>query len=209
RAWSWAVRWMLAPEPPVQLAPPTGDVTVAVGPWASANVAERVWFACTAGNVKFVTAPTDEPFTSTFCTWKPAFGVIVNDGVAPSATVIVPLGAIEPLAPALAVIVQPVMEKFTWLESEPTLPAAALALTPTRAWFENSPGSVHANVPELAMPVAIAVGNVAPPSVESARSTAVTPALSVAVQVMLCAEPPVQLSPPTGDVTVAVGPWAS
>src|SRR5437899_11701127 len=122
---------------------------------------------------------------------------MVNDGAAPSATAIVPLGAIEPLAPALAVIVQPAMEKFVWLESEPTLPAASLALTRTRAWVESSAGSVQANVPEFAIPVAIAVGNVAPPSVESARSTAVTAALSVAVHVMLCTEPPAQLSLPT------------
>src|SRR5262245_14522280 len=42
----------------------------------TANEAAIVWFACTGGNGKLVTAPTDEPFTSTSCTWKPAFGVI-------------------------------------------------------------------------------------------------------------------------------------
>src|SRR5262245_3762996 len=36
-------------------------------------------------------------------------------------------------------------------------------------------------------------------------STDVTPTLSVAVQVMLCAEPAVQFSPPLGALTVTVG----
>src|SRR5262252_9657982 len=84
-----------------------------------ANDAAIVWFACTGGSERFVTAPTDEPLTSTSCTWKPLFGVIVNDGVAPSATGNEPLGEIEPFAPALAFIVQAVIEKFAWLESEP------------------------------------------------------------------------------------------
>src|SRR6185369_5087384 len=135
-----------------------------------ANDAAIVWFACTAGNWKFVTAPTDEPFTSTSCTWKPKFGVIVNDGVAPSATAIEPFGEIEPFAPALATTVQPVIEKFVWLESEPMLPVPSCASTRTRAWFVSTTGSVHANVPVFERPVAIEVGNVAPPFVDSARS---------------------------------------
>src|SRR5262249_10313264 len=64
---------------------------------------------------------------------------------------------------------------------------------------------VHANVPLFAMPVAIAVGNVAPPLVESARSTFATMTLSVAVHVMLCTVAAPQLSPPTGDVIVTTG----
>src|SRR5262249_54741832 len=173
--------------------------------WLIANDAAMVWSACTAGNVKFVTAPTDEPFTSTSCTWKPKFGVIVNDGVAPSATATEPLGAMEPFGPALAVTVQPVIEKLAWLESEPMLPVPSCASTRTRAWFVSTTGSVHANVPLFAMPAAIAVGNVAPPLVESARSTFATMTLSVAVHVMLCTVAAPQLSPPTGDVIVTTG----
>src|SRR5262249_32973561 len=133
------------------------------------------------------------------------FGVIVNDGVAPSATATAPLGAIEPFAPALALIVQPVIEKFVWLESEAMLPLPSCASTRTRAVVVRITGSVHANVPEFAIPVAIAVGNVAPPSFENARSIVLTTTLSVAVQVMLWIVPAPQRSPPTGDVIVTFG----
>src|SRR6185369_14650026 len=146
-----------------------------------------------------------EPFTSTSCTWKPRFGVIVNDGVAPSATAIEPLGEIEPFAPALATTVQPVIEKFVWLESEPMLPVPSCASTRTRAWFVSTTGSVHAYVPVFERPVAIEVGNVAPPFVDSARSIVPTTMSSVAVHVMLWTVPAPQLSPPTGDVIVTVG----
>ena len=50
-------------------------------------------------------------------------------------------------------------------------------------------GTVHANEPVFAIPVAIVVRKLAPPSVEYARSIAVTPTLSVAFQVMFWAEP--------------------
>src|SRR5262252_8770375 len=124
-----------------------------------------------------------------------------------------PLGAIAPFAPALALIVQPVSEKFAALAAVPVLFAASCAVTRTRAWLVSTTGTVHANVPVFAMPVAIAVGNVAPPFVDSARSTLVTPTSSVAVHVMLWALDTPQLSPPTGDVSETVGgvtsllPW--
>src|ERR1051325_1780564 len=164
-----------------------------------------VWFAWMAGNVKFVTAPTEEPFTSTSSTWKPVFGVIVNDGVAPSATWIVPLGAMPPFAPALAVAVQPVIAKLVWLESEPTLPALSNARTRTRAVVVRFKGTVQFNEPEFAMPVAIAVGNVAPPSVDSAGSPAEPSRLSVAVHVIGWMLEAAQLSPPAGDVRLTTG----
>ena len=104
-----------------------------------------------------------------------------------------------PLAPALAVTVKPVMAKLVWLESEPTLPEPSNARTRTRAVAVRLTGTVHANAPVFARPVAIAVGNVAPPSVDSARSMPAMMMLSVAVQVMLCTLAAAQLSPPTGD----------
>src|ERR1051325_9681385 len=160
-----------------------------------------VWFAWMAGNVKFVTAPTEEPFTSTSSTWKPVFGVIVNDGVAPSATWIVPLGAMPPFAPALAVTVQPVIAKLVWLESEPTLPALSNARTRTRAVVVRFKGTVQLNEPEFAMPGARSAGGTwAPPSVDSARSPAEPSTLSFAVHVMGWMLEAAQLSPPAGDV---------
>ena len=133
----------------------------------------------------------------------------MNAGVAPSATGITPLGAMMPFAPALAVTVQPVIEKFVWLESEPTLPEPSNARTRTRAVLVRFTGTDQLNEPEFAMPVAIAVGNVAPPSVDSARSTEATTTLSVAVQVIGCDVPAAQLSPPAGDVSETSGACVS
>src|SRR5262249_44013797 len=160
-----------------------------------ANDAAIVWFACTGGNVKFVTAPTDEPFTSTSCTWKPRFGVIVNDGVPPSATGVAPLGAMPPFAPALAVTIQPVIEKFAGLAAEAELFPASRAVTRTRAWLVSDSGTVQLNVPVFASPVAIVAGYDAPPFVDNARSTDVTPTSSLAVQVMAWTLAAAQLSP--------------
>src|ERR1044072_5549033 len=164
-----------------------------------------VWFAWMGGNVKFGTARAEEPFTSTSSTWKPVFGVIVNDGVAPSATWIVPLGAMPPFAPALAVTVQPVIAKLVWLESEPTLPALSNARPRTRAVGGRFKGTVPLNEAEFAIAVAMGVGNVAPPSVDSARSTAETSTLSVAVHVIGWMLEAAQLSPPAGDVRLTTG----
>src|SRR5260221_14396739 len=91
-----------------------------------------VWFAWMGGNVKFVTAPTEPPFTSTSRTWKPVFGVIVNDGVAPSATWIVPLGAMPPFAPALAGTAQPGIAKVVRLHAAPPGPEPRNPRPPTR-----------------------------------------------------------------------------
>src|SRR5262249_7395394 len=71
----------------------------------TAKLAAIVWFAVTLVNVYEPTAPTDEPSTVTSATWNPEFGVIVKAWFAPCATTTAPLGAIEPFAPALAVIV--------------------------------------------------------------------------------------------------------
>ena len=101
------------------------------------------------------------------------------------------------------------MVKFVCVESEPMLPPASCAMARTRDVELVVSGSTQANVPVLPSPVAMLVGNVAPPSVESARSTPVTPTLSVAVHVMLWLLPTFQISPPAGDVSVTTGAWLS
>ena len=55
--------------------------------------------------MKDVIAPWFAPSTVTLDTLNPELGVIVNDWLAPEFTVTVPDGLIEPLLPALAVIV--------------------------------------------------------------------------------------------------------
>src|SRR5438093_388209 len=90
-----------------------------------------------------------------------------------------------------------VMVKAALETSWPVLPAASEATTFTTALVVGVLGTVQANDPELVRPLAIVV-NDPPPSVEYARSTAVTPTLSVAVQVMLWIVPAVQVSPPLG-----------
>ena len=95
--------------------------------------------------------------------------------------------------------------KLVALESAPRFPAASCARTLTRAAVPAVFGTVQAWEPELAMPLAIALGKVAPPFVEYARSTLVTPTLSVADQVMECDAPAFQSSPPTGEVTTTAG----
>ena len=82
----------------------------------SANVAWIVWFAATPENVCVPTAPTDEPSTTTFSTWYPVFGVMVNVWLAPWSTVTAPDGLIDPFVPAVAVIVYSLMAKLAEME---------------------------------------------------------------------------------------------
>jgi hypothetical protein len=74
-----------------------------------ANEALIVWFAVTLLNVNVVCAPTELPSTTTFWTWKPELGVIVNVWLAPELTVTEPVGEIVPPAPADAAIVNVVV----------------------------------------------------------------------------------------------------
>jgi len=69
------------------------------------NAALMVWSAVTLLNVKEVTAPWLAPSTVTLETTNPELGVMVNDWLAPEFTTILPDGLIDPLLPALAVMV--------------------------------------------------------------------------------------------------------
>ena len=86
--------------------------------------------------------------------------------LAPWTTYTVPAGMMLPPTPAAATMVQRSMVKFAALESRPTLPAASRASTRTRAVPVGVLGTVQEQEPLFGMPVAIALGNVAPPSVE-------------------------------------------
>src|SRR5260370_35381383 len=67
-----------------------------------ANVAEIVWFACTASNVYCDTAPTEAVSTCTSAIEYPASGVMVNMSEAPKFTTDLPAGAMDPCGPAEA-----------------------------------------------------------------------------------------------------------
>src|SRR5258708_1482013 len=61
-----------------------------------ANVAEIVWFACTASNVYCDTAPTEAVSTCTSAIEYPASGVMVNMSESPKFTTDLPAGAMDP-----------------------------------------------------------------------------------------------------------------
>src|SRR5258705_8783475 len=73
---------------------------------SAAKEAAMVWFAETALNVKFVTAPCETPSASTSTTWKQGLGVMVKAWLPPEGTTTAPLGLIVPPVPAEAVIVK-------------------------------------------------------------------------------------------------------
>src|SRR5438128_7521671 len=102
----------------------------------------------------------------------------------PWTTGMLPLGVIDPFAPAVAMIVHRSMVKFPSPASAAAFPAASWAVARTRAVVVGALGTVQPKVPELATPEAIVFGKVAPPSDDQARSTLVTPTLSLAVQVI-------------------------
>jgi hypothetical protein len=88
--------------------PPLTLGVIVHGPFPAipTNVAAIVWLAWTLANVYVVAVATDEPSTSSVPTRYPALGVIVHVRLAPDVTVDAPAGAIEPLGPAVAVIVK-------------------------------------------------------------------------------------------------------
>src|SRR5262249_31204052 len=69
------------------------------------KLAAMVWLAETPVKVKVGTAPTLEPSTRTSPMCEHGFAAIVKLWSAPAATLTAPLGAIDPFAPAEAVIV--------------------------------------------------------------------------------------------------------
>jgi type IV secretory pathway VirB2 component (pilin) len=76
----------------------------------------------------------------------------------------------------------------------------------TRQLVEGAFGTVQAKLPLFVVEATIAA-YVAPPSVEYSIFT--FPTVPVVVQVRVCDDPAVQLSPPLGDVTVSVAGMAA
>ena len=75
--------------------------------------------------------------------------------------------------------------------------------------MEAAPFTTQLIEPEFGTPEASVSNGADGPARPSSTSTAVTPTLSVAVQVTLTAWPTVQLLPPFGDSTVTTGGWDS
>lgn len=115
-----------------------------------------------------------------------------------------PMAQISPPSGEVTVIVGCTIVKFALLMS-----VAEGTVTPViriRAPAVAGPATVHASEPSFAVVAAMTVGNVDPPSVESAIVT--FPVKFVDVHVSVCNEPIAQPSPPFGERTVMVG-WTT
>jgi hypothetical protein len=110
-----------------------------------------------------------------------------------------------PAGETFTVSVRPVIENTAFDTSWVAWPAASCAVTRIKAWLVVGSVTSQENVPVFAMPVAMDVYGPAAPFRDSSRSTVVTAALSVAVQVMLVLVPATSVWPPFGAVRVTVG----